>query len=142
MTRQFAVSTVTTGSDTRGIGHDNTGRTRTDRGQAARSSELGSGDFRAVAKLQLWVVGERLVRRVGIGRDENVLDIACGTGNAALRAAAAGGRVVGVDLTRSCLLPVARWPPRPESRSSGSRGTPRSCRSSTSASTWCCRRSV
>jgi SAM-dependent methyltransferase len=99
MTRQFAVSTVTTGSDTRGIGHDNTGRTRTDRGQAARSSELGSGDFPAVAKLQLWVVGERLVRRVGIGRDENVLDIACGTGNAALRAAAAGGRVVGVDLT-------------------------------------------
>src|SRR4249919_2698988 len=42
MTWQFAVSTVTAGSDTRGIGHDNTGHTRTDRGQAARSSELGS----------------------------------------------------------------------------------------------------
>jgi SAM-dependent methyltransferase len=58
-----------------------------------------AGDFPAVAKLQLWDVGERLVRRVGIGHDEDVLDVACGTGNAALRAAAAGGRVVGVDLT-------------------------------------------
>jgi SAM-dependent methyltransferase len=66
--------------------------------QRARAS-WAVGDFPAVAKLQLWVVGERLVRRVGIGRDENALDIACGTGNAALRAAAAGGRVVGVDLT-------------------------------------------
>jgi SAM-dependent methyltransferase len=58
-----------------------------------------AGDFAAVAKLQLWDVGERLVRRVGIGRDEDVLDVACGTGNAALWAAAAGGRVVGLDLT-------------------------------------------
>jgi SAM-dependent methyltransferase len=66
--------------------------------QHARAS-WAAGDFPAVAKLQLWAVGERLVRRVGIGRDENVLDIACGTGNAALRAAAAGGKVVGVDLT-------------------------------------------
>jgi hypothetical protein len=49
MTGQFAVSTVTAGSETRGIGHDNT-------------STLG-----------LTEVGERLVRRVGIGRDENVL---------------------------------------------------------------------
>ena len=66
--------------------------------QRARAS-WAAGDFPAVAKLQLWDVGQRLVRRVGVGRDENVLDIACGTGNAALRAAAAGGRVVGVDLT-------------------------------------------
>jgi SAM-dependent methyltransferase len=66
--------------------------------QHARAS-WAAGDFPAVAKLQLWEVGERLVRRVGIGRGEDVLDVACGTGNAALRAAAAGGRVVGVDLT-------------------------------------------
>src|SRR5262249_43443915 len=31
--------------------------------------------------------------------DEEVLDLACGTGNAAIRAAQAGARVVGVDLT-------------------------------------------
>ena len=58
-----------------------------------------AGDFPAIAKRQLWEVGERLVRRVGIGSREDVLDVACGTGNAAIRAAQAGGRVVGVDLT-------------------------------------------
>ena len=58
-----------------------------------------AGDFPEVARLTLWPVGDRLVRRVGIGRDEDVLDIACGTGNAALRAAQAGGRTTGVDLT-------------------------------------------
>ncbi|WP_427894522.1 class I SAM-dependent methyltransferase [Kribbella sp. GL6] len=66
--------------------------------QHARAS-WAAGDFPAVAKMQLWEVGERLVRRVGIGRGEDVLDVGCGTGNAALRAAAAGGKVVGVDLT-------------------------------------------
>jgi SAM-dependent methyltransferase len=66
--------------------------------QRARAT-WAAGDFPAVAKRQLWDVGDRLVRRVGIGRNENVLDVGCGTGNAALRAAIAGGRVVGLDLT-------------------------------------------
>jgi ubiquinone/menaquinone biosynthesis C-methylase UbiE len=46
-----------------------------------------------------WAVGERIVQRVGIGKNERVLDVACGTGNAAIRAAQAGGQVVGLDLT-------------------------------------------
>jgi len=58
-----------------------------------------AGDFPAVARTLLWEVGQRLVQRIGIGAGEDVLDVACGTGNAAIRAAAAGGRVVGVDLT-------------------------------------------
>ncbi|HEY3015291.1 MAG TPA: class I SAM-dependent methyltransferase [Nocardioides sp.] len=66
--------------------------------QHARAT-WAAGDFPEVARLTLWPVGERLVRRVGIGRDEDVLDIACGTGNAALRAAKAGGRTTGLDLT-------------------------------------------
>jgi SAM-dependent methyltransferase len=57
------------------------------------------GDFPEVARRQLWEVGARVVRRVGVGRGEAVLDVGCGTGNAALRAALAGGRVTGVDLT-------------------------------------------
>ena len=57
------------------------------------------GDFPEVARRALWDVGERLVRRVGVGAGEDVLDVACGTGNVALRAAQAGGRVVGLDLT-------------------------------------------
>lgn len=58
-----------------------------------------AGDFPEVARRYLWAVGERLVRHVGIGLDEDVLDVACGTGNAALRAAQAGGRTTALDLT-------------------------------------------
>src|SRR6185503_10601427 len=58
-----------------------------------------AGDFAEVARRGLWGVGQRIVQRVGIGRNERVLDVACGTGNAAIRAAQAGGRVVGLDLT-------------------------------------------
>jgi ubiquinone/menaquinone biosynthesis C-methylase UbiE len=58
-----------------------------------------AGDYPAIAKRQLWPVGERVVRRAGVSAGETVLDVACGTGNAAIRAALAGGRVVGVDLT-------------------------------------------
>jgi SAM-dependent methyltransferase len=58
-----------------------------------------AGDFPSVARTMLWEVGPRLVQGIGIGAGEDVLDVACGTGNAAIRAAAAGGRVVGVDLT-------------------------------------------
>jgi len=57
-----------------------------------------AGDYDAVARRGLWGVGERLVQHVGVGTGEDVLDVACGTGNAAIRAAQAGGRVVGVDL--------------------------------------------
>jgi hypothetical protein len=57
MTGQFAVSTVTAGSETRGIGHDYTGTLGlTEVKQRARAS-WAAGDFPAVAKLQLWVVG-------------------------------------------------------------------------------------
>lgn len=43
-------------------------------------------------------VSELVVEQARITPGERVLDIACGTGNAALRAAAAGGDVTGVDL--------------------------------------------
>jgi SAM-dependent methyltransferase len=66
-----------------------------------------AGDFPAVARRHLWPVGERIVRRLGIHSGDDVLDVACGTGNAALRAAAAGARTVGVDLTPE-LLDVGR----------------------------------
>ena len=66
--------------------------------QRSRAS-WAAGDYAAVAHRNLWEVGERLVRRVAVGADEDVLDVACGTGNVAIRAAMAGCRVVGVDLT-------------------------------------------
>jgi SAM-dependent methyltransferase len=44
-------------------------------------------------------VGELVVARAGIQRGMRVLDVACGTGNAARPAARAGARVTGLDLT-------------------------------------------
>jgi SAM-dependent methyltransferase len=63
----------------------------------ARASWV-AGDYDRVADL-LWDVGERIVQRVGVGPGDDVLDVACGTGNAAIRAAQAGATVVGLDLT-------------------------------------------
>lgn len=52
-------------------------------------------------------VSELVVEQAAITAGERVLDIACGTGNAALRAAAAGGDVTGVDLAER-LVRVAK----------------------------------
>ena len=57
------------------------------------------GDYGATGAVELWPVGERIVARVGVNEGDDVLDVACGTGNAAIRAALAGGRVTGSDLT-------------------------------------------
>jgi SAM-dependent methyltransferase len=57
------------------------------------------GDYGEVALRELWSVGLKLVDRVAVAPGDHVLDIACGTGNAAIRAAQAGGSVVALDLT-------------------------------------------
>lgn len=66
--------------------------------QGARTT-WAAGDFPAVARLTLWEVGPRIVAAVGVQPGEKTLDVACGTGNAAVRAAEAGAQVTGVDLT-------------------------------------------
>ena len=58
-----------------------------------------AGEYGEIALAMFWDVGRRLVEQVGVREGEKVLDVACGTGNAAIRAAEAGGDVVGVDLT-------------------------------------------
>ena len=60
------------------------------------------GDFGAVARLG-WDVGEVVVGHVGVKRGERVLDVACGTGNAAIRAAQRGGMVTGLDIVPALL---------------------------------------
>lgn len=68
----------------------------------------GAGDYDAMMRQeQLYGVGERLVRRMAIGSGDVVLDVACGTGNAAIPAAQAGAQVSGVDLSPE-MLAVAR----------------------------------
>jgi ubiquinone/menaquinone biosynthesis C-methylase UbiE len=65
--------------------------------QGARAT-WAAGDYPAIASRTLWPVGERVVRRIGVAPGERVIDVACGSGNAAIRAAQAGADVLGVDL--------------------------------------------
>lgn len=67
--------------------------------KAGTRATWAAGDFHDIARNDLWPMGERIVKRARVLDGEDVLDVGCGTGNAAIRAAQAGGRVVGVDLT-------------------------------------------
>jgi len=55
-----------------------------------------SGDFHAVA-VTITIVGELLCEAADVGADEDVLDVACGSGNTALAAARRFANVIGVD---------------------------------------------
>ena len=57
-----------------------------------------AGDFDDIAQL-IWDVGEKLVATAGVEPGMRVLDVACGSGNATIPAAVAGGDTVGLDLT-------------------------------------------
>ena len=67
-----------------------------------------TGDYDAMMRAEgLYAVGARLAQAAEVRSGETVLDVACGTGNAAIPAAQAGGQVTGLDLTPE-LLDVAR----------------------------------
>ncbi len=70
---------------------------------AHTSSTSGSvwelGDYHRFATTLIWGLGQRLVDAAGITPGQRVLDVATGSGNTALRAAAAGAEVVACDLT-------------------------------------------
>jgi SAM-dependent methyltransferase len=66
-----------------------------------------AGDYAAVAELIDEAPPRDLLARLDISPGQDVLDVATGTGNLALRAAAAGAQVVGLDLTPE-LLETAR----------------------------------
>jgi len=66
----------------------------------------GSGDYAAVAD-RIGEVGERCVEAAGVEPGMDVLDVACGTGNATIPAARTGARVTGLDFSPD-LLAVAR----------------------------------
>lgn len=58
-----------------------------------------SGDYPSMVETFLLPLGPRLVDAAGIGPGQRVLDVAAGTGNAAIPAARAGAEVVASDLT-------------------------------------------
>lgn len=57
------------------------------------------GDYQLFATQLVWELGAVLVEAAGVRPGQRVLDVATGTGNAALRAAEAGASVVASDLT-------------------------------------------
>lgn len=66
--------------------------------KAAIRSMWALGDYDRFSRL-VWEVGPVLVEAAGAGPGRRVLDVAAGTGNAAIRAAEAGADVVASDLT-------------------------------------------
>jgi SAM-dependent methyltransferase len=65
----------------------------------AHRATWAAGDYAAVAELIDEAPPRDLLARVTMGPGLEVLDVATGTGNIALRAAAAGAQVIGLDLT-------------------------------------------
>ena len=66
----------------------------------------GAGDYAAVAE-KVTDAGEACVERAGIEPEMDVLDVACGTGNATIPAVRLGARVTGLDF-QADLLEIAR----------------------------------
>jgi ubiquinone/menaquinone biosynthesis C-methylase UbiE len=66
----------------------------------------GSGNYAAVAE-RISDAGELVVERAGVEPGMELLDVACGTGNATIPAARAGARVTGLDFSPE-LLAIAR----------------------------------
>src|SRR5215210_6225139 len=62
-----------------------------------------SGDYPSMVETFLLPLGPRLVDAAGIESGQRVLDVAAGTGNAAIRAAERGASVVASDLTPELL---------------------------------------
>ena len=78
--------------------------TDSDRELKARHRAMwASGDYPSMVETFLLPLGPRLVEACGIGPDVKVLDIAAGTGNAAIPAALRGAKVTASDLTPELL---------------------------------------
>lgn len=67
--------------------------------KARHRSMWASGDYPTLAWDLIWGLGPRLVAATGVRAGDRVLDIAAGSGNAAIPAARSGGTVVASDLT-------------------------------------------
>ncbi|RSS78489.1 class I SAM-dependent methyltransferase [Streptomyces sp. WAC06614] len=75
-----------------------------DRALKAKHRTLWSlGDYPAVAATVVSALGPRLVQACGVQRGDRVLDVAAGSGNAAIPAALTGADVVASDLTPALL---------------------------------------
>jgi SAM-dependent methyltransferase len=71
--------------------------------KARHRAMWASGDYPSMVETFLLPLGPRLVEACGIGPGMSVLDVAAGTGNAAIPAAQAGAEVTASDLTPELL---------------------------------------
>ena len=71
--------------------------------KARHRTMWASGDYARMVETFLLPLGPRLVEACGIGANDRVLDVASGTGNAAIPAARLGAQVVASDLTPELL---------------------------------------
>jgi SAM-dependent methyltransferase len=78
--------------------------------KARHRAMWASGDYPTMVRTFLLPLGPRLVEACGIGPADRVLDVAAGTGNAAIPAAGRGARVVASDLTPELLEAGRRRP--------------------------------
>jgi SAM-dependent methyltransferase len=67
--------------------------------KASHHATWAAGDYAAVAELIDEIPPAHVLDRLAVEAGHTVLDVATGTGNVAVRAAAAGATVVGLDLT-------------------------------------------
>src|SRR3954454_21676876 len=61
-----------------------------------------SGDYPSAMRV-IAEVGQIVVDRAGVGPDDVVLDVACGSGNATIPAAKTGAKTTGLDITPELL---------------------------------------
>ena len=92
----------------------------TEQRERARAT-WAAGDFDAIAE-RIWAVGDDLVERVGVSAGQRAIDVACGTGNAAIPAAVAGAEVTGLDITPELFEDGRRRAPRGGGRGRMGRG--------------------
>jgi SAM-dependent methyltransferase len=78
--------------------------------KARHRAMWASGDYPKMVETFLLPLGPRLVEAAGIGDGDRVLDVASGTGNAAIPAARRGAHVVASDLTPELLEAGRRRP--------------------------------
>ena len=99
-----------------------------------------AGDYGTLSEL-ITDVGELVVARARVDAGMTVLDVACGTGNAALPAARTGASVTGLDLVPELLDRRTQKAAAEGLEIEWVEGTPRSFRSRTTRSIACSRRS-
>lgn len=106
---------------------------------ARHRSMWASGDYPRLAAELVAPLGPVLVEAAGIGAGDRVLDVAAGTGNAAIPAARRGAVVTASDLTPNCWSAAVPTPSGSASHSNGGRPMRTRSRSGATNSTSSCR---